>query len=137
MEKEENVCIVTIKDESCGRNGFRERVIRFGDMRNCQLRCPYCFTREQKPGITSLSRLSQMDMSGIKLIRFTGGEPLISQRQIDGMIREISALEKRNTPDLDLVIIQTNAIDAEKRDLSGLVDLSLPVRGFFQGHQCT
>jgi len=119
--------MVTIKDGSCGCRDFRERVVRFGDMRNCQLRCPYCFTREQKPGMTSLSRLGQMDMSGINMIRFTGGEPLISQRQIDGMIQEISVLEERNPPDLDLVIIQTNALDVKERDLNGLLELSLPV----------
>ena len=127
MIEGKNECIVTIKDGSCGCRDFRERVVRFDNMRNCQLSCPYCFTREQKPSTSCLSQLSQMNMSGIKFIRFTGGEPLLSQRQVDGIIREISMLEKGNPPDLDLVIIQTNALDAEKRELNDLLELEVPI----------
>ncbi len=43
------------------------RNFAFGDMSNCQLKCPFCFTREQKVN-DSLSNLSKRDLCDIKVL---------------------------------------------------------------------
>jgi len=118
---------VTIKAQSCGCPTFKELRVAFGDMTNCQLKCPFCFTREQKPDNDFLSNLSGKNLSEVRIIRFTGGEPLLSQNQIDGMIRELSKIENMKLPNLDLIVIQTNAIGVENRDISGFQNLNLPI----------
>jgi len=64
-------------------------------------------------------------MEHVNVIRFTGGEPLMSQAQIDGMVNELSVIENQTQP--DLTVIQTNAINVEKRNLDGFNDLTSPV----------
>lgn len=118
---------VTIETQSCGCTTFKEVRVAFGDMSNCQLKCPFCFTREQKPANDLLSNLSRKDLHDVRVIRFTGGEPLISQSQIDGIVWELTKIEKKNLPNLDLIVIQTNAIDVEKRNLNGFKEISLPI----------
>lgn len=99
----------------------------FWGYENCQLKCPFCFTREQKPANDLLSNLSRKNLSEVRIIRFTGGEPLISQDQIDGIVRELNKIDRENPSNLDLIVIQTNAIDVEKRDFEGLKSISLPI----------
>lgn len=121
------MCKVIITAQSCGCKGFNELRVAFGDMKNCQLKCVFCFTREQKPADDLLSDLNQKSMEETKIIRFTGGEPLLSQTQIDGMLRELSAIENRRLSNLDLIVIQTNALNVENRDLRGFRETSLPI----------
>jgi molybdenum cofactor biosynthesis enzyme MoaA len=121
------MCKVTIDTQSCGCEEFHELRVAFGNMKNCQLKCIFCFTSEQKPSTSDLSDLGRMNMEGINLIRFTGGEPLLSQTQVDGMIREISIIEKKNISSLNLIVIQTNALSVEKLNLDGFLKLSYPI----------
>lgn len=121
------MCEVVLKIQSCGCKGFEELRVAFGDMNNCQLKCPFCFTREQKPANDFLSNLSKKPLNNVKIIRFTGGEPLISQVQIDGIIRELFKIEDMKLPNLDLIVIQTNAIGIENRDIDGFQNLNLPI----------
>ncbi|MCD6530437.1 4Fe-4S cluster-binding domain-containing protein, partial [Candidatus Bathyarchaeota archaeon] len=124
---EGRMCKVVIKIQSCGCKDFEELRVAFGDMNNCQLKCPFCFTREQKPANDLLSNLSKKHLNNVKIIRFTGGEPLLSQVQIDGMIRELRKIENVKLPNLDLIVIQTNAIGIESRDIDGFQSLDLPI----------
>ncbi len=118
---------VTITTQSCGCEGYSELRVALGDLNNCQLECPFCFTLEQKTSSDLLSSLCKQNLSNVKIIRFTGGEPLLLQKQIDGIIEELRKLEKLELKNLDLVIIQTNAISVEERNIEGLFEFELPI----------
>jgi len=109
---------VVIKAQSCGCKDFKELRVAFGNMENCQLKCPFCFTLEQKKADDFLSNLRHRITDDTRTIRFTGGEPLISQDQINGMIKELNKIERKEFPNLDLIVIQTNAIKVEQKDLA-------------------
>ena len=118
---------VTITEQNCGCENFKELRVAFGDWNNCQLKCPFCFTSEQRPSSQALSALINADLNNIKIIRFTGGEPLLHQSQIQGMTSVLSEIESHALPNLDLIIIQTNAIAVAERDIGGLFNFSLPI----------
>lgn len=120
------MCKVVVSDQSCGCRDFRELRVAFGGMENCQLKCPFCFTREQKLAIGTLLNLYERVNERIRFIRFTGGEPLLSQVQVDGMVREISLIEEKGL-NLDLIIIQTNGLYVKKLNLNGFLKLGLPI----------
>ncbi|MDP2215777.1 MAG: hypothetical protein Q8J68_00575 [Methanolobus sp.] len=121
------MCNVTITQQNCGTGQYQELRVSFGDLENCQLKCPFCFTLGQKRSKDSLSDLGEVDISKVKTIRFTGGEPLYHQEQIDGIIRELKLIEKKNPPGLDLVILQTNAISVSNINLKELFEIELPI----------
>lgn len=118
---------VSITTQSCGYKGYDEVRIAFGDMQNCQLKCPFCFTIQQKPSLEALSSLTQRSLENIKIIRFTGGEPLLHQEQIDGMIYELQKIAKHQLINLELIVIQTNAISAKNNNIDGLLQFELPI----------
>lgn len=121
------MCNVIITPQNCGTSQYQELRVAFGDMENCQLKCPFCFTLGQKSSVDSLSDLSNVDISKIKTIRFTGGEPLNHQEQIDGIVRELKLIEAKNPQNLDLVIVQTNAISVSDLNVTELFDTQLPI----------
>ena len=121
------MCKVTITYQNCGCADYKELRVAFGNLNNCQLKCPFCFTLEQKPSLVELSYLSKSISNSVRIIRFTGGEPLFHQEQIDGMVRELRKIENRNFNNLDLIIIQTNAISAENRNIDKLFEFKLPI----------
>lgn len=116
-----------ITTQRCGCQGFNELRVAFGDMKNCQLNCPFCFTREQKQAYDHLSFLNQHSLDSVRIIRFTGGEPLMSQAQIRGIIRELSRIQEQELESLDLIVIQTNGLDVATKDLTEFGNLSLPL----------
>ena len=61
------MCEVVLNIQSCGCKGFEEIRVAFGDMNNCQLKCPFCFTREQKPANDFLSNLSKKPLNNVKI----------------------------------------------------------------------
>ncbi len=114
--------------QNCGCQGSKELRVAFGDLNNCQLKCPFCFTLEQQSSSDVLSSLRSCEhLDIVKIIRFTGGEPFISQEQIDGMIEELTILEHQNLRSLDLVVLQTNGLTIEKKDLIGFSSINLPL----------
>ena len=60
-------------------------------------------------------------------IRFTGGEPFMSQAQIRAIIRELSRIQKQESNNLKLSIIQTNGLDVKNRELDDFEGLTLPI----------
>lgn len=121
------MCEVIIKKQSCGCEDYQELRVAFGDLHNCQLKCPYCFTLEQQPINDMLFALNERNLDNVKIIRFTGGEPLLRQKQIDGMVRELELIEKRYLNNLDLIVIQTNAMLDDKINIDELFKFSLPI----------
>jgi uncharacterized Fe-S cluster-containing radical SAM superfamily protein len=116
-----------ITKQNCGCKGFQELRVAFGNMENCQLKCIFCFTREQQASTNHLSDLRRVSLEDVKIIRFTGGEPLISQNQINCMIAELSARENLIRENVDLIVVQTNGIGIQGRDISKFGNLSLPL----------
>lgn len=121
------MCNVLITKQRCGKEGFNELKVAFGDMTNCQLKCPFCFTREQKKATEDLSGLYNYTRDQIITIRFTGGEPFISQNQTRGITKELSKIEKCRSKSLQLIIVQTNGLDVKKRDLDFFKTSKLPI----------
>lgn len=119
--------LVSIKEQNCGCEDFKEVKVAFGDLDNCQLKCPFCFTIEQKSSTQRLSELQNSDISKIQFIRFTGGEPLLRQGQIDGIINQLQLIEGRGMPSLKLIIIQTNAISVTDNNIDGFFESRLPI----------
>ena len=118
---------VSITTQSCGYKGYDEVRIAFGDMQNCQLKCPFCFTLQQKPSLAALSSLTRSNLANVKIIRFTGGEPLLHQEQIDGMTYELQRIAKHKLINLDLIVIQTNAMSAKDNNIDELLQFELPI----------
>ena len=121
------MCKVMIKKQSCGCEGFQELRVAFGSMDNCQLKCVFCFTREQQSSNERLSDFGHMSLEDVKIIRFTGGEPLMFQNQIDGIVRELSAREDTIKEYVNLVVVQTNAIGIGERSLKEFSRLQVPL----------
>lgn len=121
------MCSVTIKQQRCGCEDFLELKVAFGDMTNCQLKCIFCFTHEQRSSQDQLSDLRHVSLEEVRIIRFTGGEPLMSQNQIEGILRELFARQDEIMENIDLVVVQTNAIGITTRNLQEFSDLHLPI----------
>lgn len=121
------MCDVIIKKQPCGCKDYLELRVAFGDLNNCQLKCPFCFTLGQKPDYVKLSSLTTRITPDIKVVRFTGGEPLLNQNQVNGMIRELRKIEEMNLNHIDLIVIQTNAISAESLNIDRFFELKLPI----------
>ena len=116
-----------ITAQSCGCRGYNELRVAFGNMLNCLMKCPFCFTLDQKASAEPLCNLSKRNLANTRIIRFTGGEPLLHQEQIDGMVDQLSKVEEMRLANLDLIVVQTNALSAESRILDGLFQFKLPV----------
>lgn len=117
---------VIINKQSCGNKNYYELRVAFGDMQNCQLKCPFCFTMGQKACIYELSELQKQDYSNVKIIRFTGGEPLLNQNQVDSIIDELRKLQK-NIDIRPLIVIQTNGLNINNIDVNGFFELKYPI----------
>lgn len=118
---------VSIASQTCGQSGYFELKVAFGDLGNCQLKCPFCFTLDQQPCTDLFSTLNNRVHQNIKIVRFTGGEPFLRQDQISGMLVQLEKIQENKPEHLDLIVIQTNAISIREELISPFLEINLPI----------
>ncbi len=118
---------VLITRNKCDYGNYKEIKVAFGDFSNCQINCPFCFTKGQRQSDNVLSALLEQNFSNISILRFTGGEPLYTQQQINGMAEIINEIDRRVQHNLDIIVIQTNALSVDDMDVDGLYQTKLPL----------
>ncbi len=118
---------VVITLQNCGCENFKELRVAFGDLNNCQLKCPFCFTLKQRPLYKEISTLTNQNLDSVKIIRFTGGEPLLCQEQVDAILQELFKIQHHVDGNLDLIVIQTNAIAVKKLNFDVFRKITIPI----------
>lgn len=101
--------------------------VEYGDLNNCNLKCPFCFTQYSKQNNVPKDDISNFDFTDVTYVKFTGGEPLINQPQIEDINNKIKEISKNN-PKI-FYVIQTNGLIEEMESkmeslLQGLENLT-------------
>jgi organic radical activating enzyme len=118
---------VKISEQSCGCGDFKELRVAFGDLNNCQLKCPFCFTLEQSEAKQTPADIQGHNLDRVRIVRFTGGEPLLYQHQICAIAQAMAAVVSSKPKAPPLFIVQTNAVLSPAVDITPLLQTTLPL----------
>ncbi len=115
-----------------GESSFAGIPCTFVRMSGCNLRCAYCDTQyayAEGYDISLNECVAQVHRAGVKLIEITGGEPLLQEKDVRDLIRQLS-------DDGFTVLIETNgSMQIQGLDERAFVILDIKTPGSGMHHQ--